>query len=292
VRDAGTAFDSIFAQLAGNPIFADINRAVLGTDIGQYGFLSTRELVRILDLVRSVAEGPILEIGAGQGGLACALAKAGRSVVALEPSPVALLSLRVNARTQEISELSSHRGRAERFCDLDTGEDLASGQFAAVIGADFSYFVAELDRFASEAFRVLIPGGQLLFAAACPVSANDVVESLVCGPFMRVPDRIVRLLTGVGFRVLETDDWTPGYAEVVMKYLATTNACIDALRDAIGSDAVKSWLNEFTVEQALLKNARMVRLLFRAEKSRDPGLAATVHTSRQVMREGHSGRWP
>lgn len=277
VRDAVTAFDSLFGQLADTPLLADINRAVLGTDIGQYGFLSASELVRILDLARSVAEGPILEIGAGQGGLACALAKAGRSVVALEPSPVALLSLRMNARIQGIGELSSHRGRAERFCDLDSGEELASGQFAAVVGADFSYFVSELDRFAHEAFRVLRPGGQLLFAAVCPVSANDVADSLVCGPFMRVPDRIVRLLTGVGFRVLGMEDWTPGYAEVVRKYLAATNDRIDVLRDAIGTDAVRSWLNEFTVEQALLKNARIVRLLFRAEKSRDRELAAASY---------------
>jgi SAM-dependent methyltransferase len=167
--------------------------------------------------------------------------------------------------------LSSHRGRAERFCDLDNGELFASGQFAAVIGTDFSYFVSELDRFAHEAFRVLRPGGQLLFAAVCPVSANDVVDSLVCGPFMRVPERIVRLLTGAGFGFVETEDWTPGYTEVVGKYLAATHDRIVVLRDAIGSDAVNSWIKEFTVEQELLKNARIVRLLFRAKKGPDPG---------------------
>ncbi len=265
-------FDRAFLRNAISPWMSKVNDQVLGADVGQYSFLSAKEIARVLEVLgpresRPAFSDAVLEIGAGCGGLAFEIAtQLCMSVVALDPSAVALLSLTMAARAKRMDHVRGFRGHASRLEDMDDGTTLPDAQFVAVVGADFSYFISDFASCASEAFRVLRPGGWFLFYATCPSTDHGISDALVCGPFMATAKHLADTLSCAGFGDILVEDGTPGFAEIVEKYLRFTQGNRIALEGDLGKDAVGQWLEEFGVEKKLLARGEMIRCFFRARK--------------------------
>lgn len=121
-------------------------------------FYRSEEWAAIVQLLGSSLRGKVLDIGAGRGISSYAFAKAGCSVVALEPDPSAIVGAQaiqsLISRTQLPIEVVQEYGEGLPFAD---------NTFDIVYGRAVLHHAHQLDQLCSEAARVLKPGG-ILFA--------------------------------------------------------------------------------------------------------------------------------
>ncbi|KAA1417854.1 class I SAM-dependent methyltransferase [Nocardioides humilatus] len=145
---------------------------------------------------RTVATWPAgraLDVGCGGGGNTAVLRDAGWSVTGLEYSPA-------GAQAAASRGLDVVRGDATRLPFADATFDL-------VMSTDVWEHIEDDRLIASEAARVLRPGGRLLVAVPCSMklwSGHDVA----LGHFRRYErDELDRLVTGAGLEVVDLWSW-------------------------------------------------------------------------------------
>jgi len=115
----------------------------------------------------ATSNGPVLELGAGSGRVTLALARSGKSVVAVDPSEAMLARLRaqLSAESGEVqARVSLLEARAENLT-LPQRFSLTLATFNVVGHLETS---PELVSFLSAARQLLAPGGQLLFDTLAP----------------------------------------------------------------------------------------------------------------------------
>lgn len=121
------------------------------------GFQDLRD--RILGLVRPSSSEAAVDIGAGTGLLTLALAPRVDSVCAIDISPRMLDYLSAKAATSQISNVQTVVGSAISLPIADNSIDIVVSNYCLHHLND-----ADKRRALQEAFRVLRPGGRLVFA--------------------------------------------------------------------------------------------------------------------------------
>ncbi|MGA2493101.1 MAG: methyltransferase domain-containing protein [Roseiarcus sp.] len=114
----------------------------------------TLELRTILDLTGELNGACMLDVGCGDGALACAAAKRGADVVGVDPEPAMLEAARSRARSDGVAA-TFLEGRAERLPFPD-------GAFDVVAAVTVLCFIPDAVRALREMARVLRPGGRLV----------------------------------------------------------------------------------------------------------------------------------
>lgn len=105
--------------------------------------------IAVVDAIRELAPGRVLEVGCGWGELAEWIAdETGAEVVATDLSP-------------RMVELALERSLDARLADVQS-LPFADGEFDVVVSAWMLYHVPDLDRALAEIARVLRPGGSLV----------------------------------------------------------------------------------------------------------------------------------
>jgi SAM-dependent methyltransferase len=117
-------------------------------------FTEAIEQELILDLLGEIGGRHVLEIGCGDGALACALALRGAEVVGLDPNPAMLSAARSRAAEDGIVP-TFVEGRIERLPFPDAS-------FDTVIAVTVLCFVRDATGAVREMARVLRPGGQIV----------------------------------------------------------------------------------------------------------------------------------
>jgi ubiquinone biosynthesis O-methyltransferase len=108
----------------------------------------------ILDLLGPVEGLRVLDVGSGDGVLACVLARRGARVTGVDADPWMLAAARRRARAESV-DLELLHGRAEKL-------PFAEGTFDRVVAVTVLCFVQQADRAIDEMARVLKPGGRLV----------------------------------------------------------------------------------------------------------------------------------
>lgn len=134
----------------------------ISTDDVHYGPLGLGE--RELGLLGEVAGKRIMEIGCGGGQNSIALAKRGAKVVGTDPSTRQLEYAKRLSRREGL-DISFVEAFAE---DLDRFQDAS---FDLAISSYSLGYASDLDRAFREAWRILVPGGHLVFCLTHPWSA-------------------------------------------------------------------------------------------------------------------------
>ena len=197
----------------------EVRRETYGEDIGQTGWMTTREFCNFLHLLAIGADSNVLEVGSGAGG--CALFMAARTACRVTGIDINEHGIRT-ANALASAEHLQHRVRFER---LDASQRLpfAAGQFDAVFSNDAVCHVPDRGSLLKECYRVLKPGGRILFTDAMIISGIVTHEEIAMrssiGFYLFLPPgENERLLRESGFDLLSVDDLTESTASISRRW--------------------------------------------------------------------------
>ena len=190
-----------------------------GEDLGQTSWVTTeesREIPRLLDLRLNSS---VLELGCGSGGYALHLA---------EKVGCRLVGLDINAPgVRNANQLALARGLASqaRFEQCDVSETLPfdDSTFDAVFSNDVLCHIPGRPKVLGEMFRILKPGGRMLFSDALVVggmlSHEEIATRSSIGFYVySPPGENERLIERAGFRQIRATDTTESAARIAKQW--------------------------------------------------------------------------
>ncbi|MDX2147426.1 MAG: methyltransferase domain-containing protein [Planctomycetota bacterium] len=202
-----------------NGVYREIRRGVWGDDIGQNGWITAGEQDRF---IRWCAVGPqhhLLDIACGSGGPTIRIAEQTRAAVT-----------GVDVHSDGIA--AAHHLAAERniaasttFVVHDAGQRLefADASFDAIICIDAINHLPDRPRVLADWWRVLRPGGRLLFTDPIVVTglltAEEIAVRASIGFFQFVPTETnPHMLGQAGFNLKACENVTPAVAEIAGRW--------------------------------------------------------------------------
>lgn len=211
-------YDNVYADF-GSDAEAAVRRATYGEDIGQSSWMTAAAWLRFADQLHVGTESHVLEVGSGSGGPAVYLA--------------AMRGCRVTG--VDINEHGVHTGERlaakrslsdrVRFHKVDAAKPLpfTAATFEAVISNDAMCHIANRLDVLRDWYRVLRPGGRILFTDAMIVSGLVSHEELAIrssiGFYVFLPPgENERLITQSGFRLLCSEDVTQDAAAIAQRW--------------------------------------------------------------------------
>jgi SAM-dependent methyltransferase len=199
----------------GSTAEATVRHEAFGEDIGQSSWLTATEWLRFADQVNVGDDSHVLEVGSGSGGPAIHLARARRCRVT---------GVDINEHGVRNGErLAAALGVADRvtFQAVDAALPLPfpAATFDAVLCNDAMCHIANRLEVLRDWYRVLRPGGRILFSDAMVITGlvsqeELAVRSSIGFYFFLPPGENERLIARAGFTPLASED-TTATAEIV-----------------------------------------------------------------------------
>ena len=190
-----------------------------GEDLGQTSWVTTeesREIPRLLDLR---LDSSVLELGCGSGGYALHLAeKVGCRLVGLDINAPGVR----NANQLALAGGLASQARFEQ-CDVSENLPFDDSTFDAVFSNDVLCHIPGRPKVLGEMFRILKPGGRMLFSDALVVggmlsheeiSTRSSIGFYVYSP----PGENERLMERAGFRQIRATDTTESAARIAKQW--------------------------------------------------------------------------
>jgi len=190
-----------------------------GEDLGQTSWVTTeesKEIPRLLDLRLNSS---VLELGCGSGGYALHLA---------EKVGCRLVGLDINAPgVRNANQLALARGLASqaRFeqCDVSDNLPFDDNAFDAVFSNDVLCHLPGRPKVLGEMFRILKPGGRMLFSDALVVggmlSHEEIATRSSIGFYVySPPGENERLIERAGFRQIRATDTTASAEQIAKQW--------------------------------------------------------------------------
>jgi SAM-dependent methyltransferase len=250
-------------------VYAQIRLETYGQDLGQTNWVSVEESRAIPKMLCLGPGSTVLEIGCGSGGYALHLTeKLGCNIVGLD----------INKHGINIAKkLASDRGLAAgaRFelCNASKQLPFRDETFDAVFSNDVLCHIPERRSALAEMFRVLKPGGRMLFSDALVIggviSHEEIATRSSVGYYLySPPGENERLIGQAGFRNVCATDTTESVVRISKLRLEGREKRkqeVIALEGRETFDALQAYLacvHRLTTERSLL------RFLYSAEKDR------------------------
>lgn len=190
-----------------------------GEDIGQSGWMTASELRYFIDLLEISPTFNVLEVGSGSGGPAIFLAEtAGCRITGIDINEFGVNNANALAKQRNLE-------RRVRFQRADVSEPLPfdGNQFDAIISNDAMCHIPRRLEVLKECFRVLKPGGKMLFTDALVVtgllSHEEIARRSSIGYYFFVPPgENERLMREAGFHNILAEDRTADTALVSRRW--------------------------------------------------------------------------
>jgi SAM-dependent methyltransferase len=259
-------YDAQYDQFA-SELYADVRRVAFGQDIGQNGWLTEEEhalFIRWLDLSGSSS---LVDIACGSGGPTLRIAQlTGCRVEGLDLHHRGVATANAAAGDLGLADRASFRvGDAARQLPY------ASDSFDGLICIDAVNHLPDRAAVFREWFRILKPGGRLVFTDPIIVSGALTNEEIAIrssiGFFLFVPPGYdERLLAQTGFESIEAQDRTDNMAESAQRWCEARAARGADLQSVEGQETYAGQQTFLEVAARLARERRLSRCAFRAVK--------------------------
>ena len=260
-------YNNAYRNYASDP-YRQVRIETYGQDFGQTSWVTNEEAQEIPQLLGLTRDSFVLEIGCGSGGYALHLAdKLGCQIVGLDTNEPGIRSAKELAQTTALGS----RARFEQ-CDASKNLPFDGDTFDAVFSNDVLCHVpGRLDVFV-EIFRVLKPGGRMLFSDALLVggmiSAEEIATRSSIGfYFYSPPGENERLLEKAGFSQVRTTDTTENAARISKKWHDAREKRTAELVTAEGAANFEGLQRFLSCVHTLTTERRLLRYLYFATKT-------------------------
>ena len=238
-----------------------------GEDLGQTSWVTTeesKEIPRLLDLRLNSS---VLELGCGSGGYALHLA---------EKVGCRLVGLDINAPgVRNANQLALARGLASqaRFeqCDVSDNLPFDDNAFDAVFSNDVLCHIPGRPKVLGEMFRILKPGGRMLFSDALVVggmlSHEEIATRSSIGFYVySPPGENERLIERAGFRRIRATDTTESAARIAKQWHQAREGRKQELVATEGNINFEGLQRFLSCVHILTSEKRLLRYLYFASK--------------------------
>ncbi len=242
-------------------VYREVRIETYGEDFGQTSWLTTEESTEIPRLLELKPDSFVVEVGCGSGGYALHLAEqVGCRVVGLDVNEPGI---------RNANRLASARGLVSRArfeqCDASKPLPFEKDSFDAAFSNDVLCHLPGRPEVLSEIYRVLKPGGRMLFSDALVVgglltheeiSTRSSIGFYVYSP----PGENERLIERAGFRQIRVTDTTQNAARIAQRWHQAREKRKDELvaveghRNFEGLQQFLSCVYRLTTERRLLRN--------------------------------------
>ena len=251
----------------GAEAYRQIRLETYGEDLGQTSWVTTAESREIPRLTRITAASEVLEIGSGSGRYALQVAATtGCRVLGVDINEPGI----ANANRLAAEENLAERVRFEK-CDASEPLPFEEAAFDAVFSNDVLCHVPGRAKLLHELYRVLKPGGRLVFSDALViagvVSHQEIAARSLIGYFLfSPPGENERLLREAGFLEIEVKDTTANASLISERWRDGRAKRAEALRAIEGEENFEGLQRFLSTVHALTSEARLRRLLYVARK--------------------------
>lgn len=259
-------YDSAYGNYESDT-YRQVRIETYGEDLGQTSWVTTEESREIPERLDLRLNSSVLELGCGSGGYGLHLA---------EKVGCRLVGLDINAPgVRNANQLALARGLASqaRFeqCDVAKNLPFDDQTFDAVFSNDVLCHLPGRLQVLGEIFRVLKPGGRMLFSDALVVggmlSHEEIATRSSIGFYVySPPGENERLMEEVGFRQIRVTDTTGNAARIAKRWHDAREKRKDELIAAEGAINFEGLQRFLSCVHILTAERRLLRYLYFASK--------------------------
>ncbi len=260
-------YDSAYQNYA-SEAYRQVRLETYGEDFGQTSWVTTEESREIPQLLGLGPNSYVLEIGCGSGGYALHL---------VEKLACRLIGLDLNAPgVHNANQLAQAKGLVlqVRFeqCDASQRIPFDDRTFDAVFANDVLCHIPGRPQLLAEIFRILKPGGRMLFSDALVVGGllthEEIATRSSIGFYVySPPGENERLLERAGFPQIRATDTTPNAALIAQRWHNAREKRKEALVAAEGKPNFEGLQRFLSCVHKLTSERRLLRYLYFASKS-------------------------
>lgn len=248
-------------------LYRQVRIETYGEDLGQTSWVTTEESNQIPKILDLAPHSSVFELGCGSGRYALQLAKnCGCRILGVDVNESGVRTARGLAEAAQVSA-ECHFEQ----CDASKRLPYADHDFDAAFSNDVLCHLPSRVHILGELFRVLRPGGRLVFSDALVINGQisnaEVAIRSSIGNYVFLPaGRNEQLIEQAGFRLLQADDTTASASMIAKRWHDARESRREALIDFEGETNFDGLQRFLQCVHTLTSERRLLRMMYVAQK--------------------------